>query len=75
MFQLKVKEINKKHILVAAAGCCCTNGSTVDRFSMIIVLGWFHGIHFRWCNRLERDTHDGVFTKGVHMMAMISVSS
>ncbi|MCZ8486144.1 hypothetical protein O9993_13915 [Vibrio lentus] len=31
--------------------------------------GWFHGIHFRWCNRLK-ETHD-VFTKGVHMMAMI----
>ncbi|ARP37724.1 Na+/H+ antiporter family protein [Vibrio syngnathi] len=66
----EVKEINKKHILVAAAGIVAALTVQLSTGSMIIgalagfMVFTFGGV-IAW-----KETHD-VFTKGVHMMAMI----
>ncbi|MEZ8950271.1 Na+/H+ antiporter family protein [Vibrio sp. 10N.247.311.18] len=66
----EVKEINKKHILVAAAGIVAALTVQLSTGSMIIgalagfMVFTFGGV-IAW-----KETQD-VFTKGVHMMAMI----
>jgi len=66
----KISEINKKHIVIAAAGIVAALAVQLSTGSMIIgalagfMVFTFGGV-IAW-----KETHD-VFTKGVHMMAMI----